>query len=67
MKICERPEFKSKKPPLTFSANDKVLSALKAMSKDNFGSVIIVDKQKSFRYCNRKRSYEKTFKQFNES
>ena len=46
MKICERPEFKSKKPPLTFSENDKVLTAVKAMSKDNFGSVIIVDKQK---------------------
>ena len=46
MKICERPEFKSKKPPLTYSENDKVLTAVKAMSKDNFGSVIIVDKQK---------------------
>ena len=46
MKICERPEFKSKKPPLTFFENDKVLNAVKAMSKDNFGSVIIVDKQK---------------------
>ena len=40
------PEFKSKKPPLTYSENDKVLTAVKAMSKDNFGSVIIVDKQK---------------------
>jgi CBS domain-containing protein len=46
MKICERPEFKSKKPPLTYHENDKVLTAVKAMSKDNFGSVIIVDKQK---------------------
>ena len=25
MKICDRPEFKSKKPPLTFGENDKVL------------------------------------------
>ena len=46
MKICERPEFKSKKPPLTFSVSDKVSKAVTAMTKDNFGSVIIVDKQK---------------------
>ena len=46
MKICDRPEFKSKKPPLTFSANDSVLSAVKVMSKQNFGSVVIVDKEK---------------------
>ena len=45
MKICERHEFKSKKPPLTFSENDKVMQAVKSMAKDNFGSVIIVDKQ----------------------
>jgi len=46
MKICDRPEFKSKKPPLTFGANDSVLSAVKVMSKQNFGSVVIVDKEK---------------------
>ena len=46
MKICDRPEFKSKKPPLTFGANDLVLSAVKVMSKQNFGSVVIVDKEK---------------------
>ena len=45
MKICDRPEFKSKKPPLTFQENDQVLSAVKLMSKENFGSVVIVDKQ----------------------
>ena len=45
MKISERPEFKSKKPPLTFDKNQTVLAAVKAMSKDNFGSVVIVDKQ----------------------
>ncbi len=45
MKICDRPEFKSKKPPLTFGENDKVLNAVKLMSKENFGSVVIVDKQ----------------------
>ena len=46
MKIEERPEFKSKKPPVTFQENDKVITAVKAMTKDNFGSVVIVDKQK---------------------
>ena len=44
MKISERPEFKSKKPPLTFGENDTVLVAVKAMKNDNFGSVVIVDK-----------------------
>ena len=43
MKICDRPEFKSKKPPLTFKENDSVMSAIKAMSKDNFGSVVILN------------------------
>ena len=46
MKIAERPEFKSKKPPVTFQENDKVIAAVKAMTKENFGSVVIVDKQK---------------------
>ncbi len=46
MKICERPEFKNKKPPLTFTENQKVIDAVKSMSKDNYGSVIIVDNQK---------------------
>ena len=43
MKICDRPEFKSKKPPLTFKENDYVMTAVKAMSKDNFGSVVILN------------------------
>ncbi len=46
MKIAERPEFKSKKPPVTFQENEKVITAVKAMTKENFGSVVIVDKQK---------------------
>ena len=45
MKISERPEFKSKKPPVTFNENEKVIIAVKAMTKENFGSVVIVDKQ----------------------
>ena len=40
MKICDRPEFKSKKPPLTFKENDLVMSAVKAMSKDNLGQLL---------------------------
>ncbi len=46
MKISERPEFKSKKPPVTFGESEKVIVAVKAMTKENFGSVVIVDKQK---------------------
>ena len=49
MKISERPEFKSKKPPITFSENDRVIDAVKAMTKDNFGSVVITDKQNKVR------------------
>ena len=49
MKISERPEFKSKKPPITFFENDKVIDAVKAMTKDNFGSVVITDKQSKVR------------------
>ena len=66
MKISERPEFKSKKPPITFFENDRVIDAVKAMTKDNFGSVVITDKQ-SKRNSNRKRPYEKTFIQIYES
>lgn len=46
MKICDRPEFKSKKPPLTFKENDLVSKAVKKMSEENFGSVVIVDSEK---------------------
>ena len=46
MKICDRPEFKSKKPPLTYMENDLVLDAVKTMSKENFGSVVIVDNKR---------------------
>ena len=46
MKICDRPEFKSKKPPLTFRENDLVLNAVKKMSKENYGSVVITDHKK---------------------
>lgn len=46
MKICDRPEFKSKKPPLTFGENELVLKAVKKMSSENFGSVVITDKSR---------------------
>ena len=49
MKISERPEFKSKKPPLTFKENDSVFNAVKSMAKDNFGSVVIVDDKRNVR------------------
>ena len=45
MKIAQRPEFKSKKPPLTFYENELVINAVKAMTKNNFGSVVIVNNQ----------------------
>ena len=43
MKICDRPEFKSKKPTVTYKENDKVIDAVKKMSKEIFGSVVVVD------------------------
>ena len=49
MKISERPEIKSKKPPITFFENDSVIDAVKAMTKYNFGSVVITDKQSKVR------------------
>ena len=43
MKISERSEFNNKPAPLTASATDSVLDAVKAMDERNFGSVIVVD------------------------
>ena len=59
MKISERPEFKSKKPPITFFENDRVIDAVKAMTKDNFGSVVITDKQSKVRGMLQKETLEK--------
>ena len=36
MKISQRPEFNSKKPPLTYSENDSVLLAVKAHEQREF-------------------------------
>ena len=60
MKISDRPEFKSKKPPLTFTENETVLNAVKAMKNDNFGSVVITDKNKKLRVLLLKEIYLKS-------
>lgn len=44
MKIKERPEYRAKGAPFTMSKTDKVIDAIKIMSEENFGSVVIVDK-----------------------
>ncbi len=44
MQIKDRPEYKAKEAPFTMSKTDKVFDAIKVMSEENFGSVVIVDK-----------------------
>ena len=60
MKISDRPEFKSKKPPLTFGENETVLKAVKAMKNDNFGSVVITDKVIKLKVLSLKETYLKS-------
>lgn len=43
MKIKERLEFANKPPVLTFSADDKVIDAVKVMSAKNYGASVIID------------------------
>jgi len=43
MKIAERFEFRTKAPVLTFSPDDMVIDAVRAMSEKNYGASIIVD------------------------
>ncbi len=43
MKIKDRIEFKSKAPVMTFSPDDMVIQAVKAMSEKNYGASVIVD------------------------
>ncbi len=43
MKIKDRTEFKNKPPVLTFSPSEKVIHAVRAMSKKNYGASVIVD------------------------
>ncbi len=46
MRIKDRPEYRSKSPVLTFTPDDTVLAAVKAMSEKNYGAVVIVDPAK---------------------
>ena len=43
MKLRDRPEFKAKGTPLTFTAETPLLEAVRAMNKKNYGSVVVVD------------------------
>ncbi|WP_375257628.1 cyclic nucleotide-binding/CBS domain-containing protein, partial [Citreimonas sp.] len=43
MKLRDRPEFRSKPKPMTFSGDATVKEAVLAMSEANYGSVVIVD------------------------
>ena len=45
-RLIDRPEFKTKPKPLTFLKTDKVIDAVNIMSEKNYGSVVIVDKNK---------------------
>lgn len=42
-RLMDRPEYRSKQMPLTFTPDTSVFDAAIDMSKNNFGSVIIVD------------------------
>lgn len=44
MKINERPEYKNKPKPVTMSKETLVREAISVMSENNFGSVIVVNK-----------------------
>ena len=43
-RLIDRPEFKLKAKPITFLKTEKVFAAIQVMSKKNYGSVVIVDK-----------------------
>jgi CBS domain-containing protein len=45
-KIKDRPEFKSKSPVVTFSPDEMVITAVRAMSAKNYGAAVIVDADK---------------------
>lgn len=42
MKIKDKPDFKTKPKPVTFSPNDSVRTALEIMCEKNIGSIIVV-------------------------
>lgn len=45
MRLCDRPEFKTKPKPLTFPRETLVAEAVARMSELDFGSVIVVDQE----------------------
>lgn len=46
MRIAELPEFKNKSEPFAMNGAEMVSTAVKTMAEKNFGSVVIVDKDK---------------------
>lgn len=46
MRISDIPEFKDKKHVLIISKDSKIIDCVKKMSKNNYGSIIIVEKKK---------------------
>ena len=43
-RLKDRPEFYNKPKPITFLKTDKVFTAVSIMAENNYGSVVIVDK-----------------------
>ena len=46
MKIKDRPEYSSKPIPLTCGPDMTVLAAVKLMAEKNFGSIVVIDKDR---------------------
>ena len=49
LKLKDRPEFKNKPKPVTFTENALVSDAVKVMTDNNYGSVVIVDNSNKVR------------------
>ena len=45
-RLKDRPEFYNKPKPITFLKTDKVFTAVSIMAENNYGSVVIVDKNR---------------------
>ena len=45
-RLMDRPEYKSKQMPLTKSPDTNAFDAVIAMSKKNYGSVVVIDSEK---------------------
>ena len=43
-RLKDRPEFYNKPKPITFLKTDSVYDAVKVMAENNFGSVVVIDK-----------------------